>query len=280
MVILRGFASLQADTFAEGPNAGKDISANERTGPFSGQPVQGFSGVQFAPSDDGSFWFLSDNGFGSKDNSSDYLLRIYQVDPNFAGAEKGNGNVLIEDFIQFADPNNQIPFEIVNENTEDRLLTGADFDIESFVIGENGDIWVGDEFGPFLLHFNSNGTLLEAPISTPDLQGDQVRSPQNPEVLFDTLTGEPPIIIAHRGASGLRPEHTLEAYSLGLELGADFIEPDLVATKDGVLTLPPINRGLSNAPLRERVSSADASTNVLSFGLTQRPEVLVRSPRH
>lgn len=44
-----------------------------------------------------------------------------------------------------------------------------------------------------------------------------------------------PIVIAHRGASGYLPEHTLEAYIRGMELGADFIEPDLVMTKDGVL---------------------------------------------
>ena len=44
-----------------------------------------------------------------------------------------------------------------------------------------------------------------------------------------------PIVIAHRGASGERPEHTLLAYKLAIEQGADFIEPDLVPTKDGVL---------------------------------------------
>ena len=44
-----------------------------------------------------------------------------------------------------------------------------------------------------------------------------------------------PIVIAHRGASGHRPEHTLEAYALAIAMGADFIEPDLVITKDGVL---------------------------------------------
>ena len=43
------------------------------------------------------------------------------------------------------------------------------------------------------------------------------------------------IVIAHRGASGYRPEHTLESYRLAIRQGADFIEPDLVATKDGVL---------------------------------------------
>ena len=46
-----------------------------------------------------------------------------------------------------------------------------------------------------------------------------------------------PIVIAHRGASGYRPEHTLEAYRVAIEMGADFIEPDLVATRDGVLVV-------------------------------------------
>ncbi len=44
-----------------------------------------------------------------------------------------------------------------------------------------------------------------------------------------------PIVIAHRGASGYRPEHTRSSYQLAIEQGADFIEPDLVMTKDGVL---------------------------------------------
>ncbi|MFC7050234.1 glycerophosphodiester phosphodiesterase family protein [Emcibacter nanhaiensis] len=50
-----------------------------------------------------------------------------------------------------------------------------------------------------------------------------------------TLTGEKPVIIAHRGASGYRPEHTLASYKLAIEMGADYIEPDLVMTKDGVM---------------------------------------------
>jgi glycerophosphoryl diester phosphodiesterase len=44
-----------------------------------------------------------------------------------------------------------------------------------------------------------------------------------------------PLVIAHRGASGHRPEHTLEAYELAIRLGADYIEPDVVITRDGVL---------------------------------------------
>ena len=44
-----------------------------------------------------------------------------------------------------------------------------------------------------------------------------------------------PLVIAHRGASGYLPEHTLEGYALAIELGADYVEPDVVATKDGHL---------------------------------------------
>ena len=57
------------------------------------------------------------------------------------------------------------------------------------------------------------------------------------------LTGAPalaensPVVIAHRGASGLRPEHTRAAYELAIEQGADFIEPDLVMSKDGVFVV-------------------------------------------
>lgn len=46
-----------------------------------------------------------------------------------------------------------------------------------------------------------------------------------------------PIILGHRGATGYRPEHTIASYKLAVEMGADFIEPDLVSTKDGVLVV-------------------------------------------
>lgn len=50
-----------------------------------------------------------------------------------------------------------------------------------------------------------------------------------------TLDGRAPLVIGHRGASGYLPEHTLESYRRAIRLGADFVEPDLVSTKDGVL---------------------------------------------
>jgi glycerophosphoryl diester phosphodiesterase len=66
-----------------------------------------------------------------------------------------------------------------------------------------------------------------------------VRSPDNPDLLkqptFKTLDGKAPLVIGHRGASGERPEHTLASYKAAIADGADFIEPDLVITKDGIL---------------------------------------------
>ena len=59
-----------------------------------------------------------------------------------------------------------------------------------------------------------------------------------PEPIPASASAAPaPIVIAHRGACGYRPEHTLESYRLAIRMGADFIEPDLVATRDGVLVV-------------------------------------------
>jgi glycerophosphoryl diester phosphodiesterase len=222
MTTLKGFASLPADTFAPGPVSGAVITGtNGRTVPFSSQPVQGFSAVQFADLY-GNYWFMPDNGYGAKANSSDFLLRIYKANPSFQGLG-GDGTVKIGNFIQLSDPDKKAGFKIVNDTTSDRLLTGADFDIESFNIAKDGSIWIGEEFGPYSLHFDTTGKLLDAPIPTPNYNK------------FNTLTGKAPIVIGHRGASGERPEHTIASYQLAIERGADFIEPDLVVTKDGVL---------------------------------------------
>jgi hypothetical protein len=53
--------------------------------------------------------------------------------------------------------------------------------------------------------------------------------------LFKTLLGDAPLVIGHRGASGTFPEHTLESYKAAIDQGADYVEPDLVLTKDGVM---------------------------------------------
>ncbi len=57
--------------------------------------------------------------------------------------------------------------------------------------------------------------------------------PTNPA--FKTLTGEKPLVIGHRGFSGMYPDHTILSYIKAMEAGADFVEPDLVVTKDSIL---------------------------------------------
>lgn len=78
--------------------------------------------------------------------------------------------------------------------------------------------------------------------------------------------GPLPVIIGHRGASGDRPEETLEAYRLASSLGADYIEPDLVSTKDGILVARHENEiggttdVASKFPERKRLGAIDADT--------------------
>ncbi len=96
------------------------------------------------------------------------------------------------------------------------------------------------------------------------------------------LEGQDPIVIAHRGASGQRPEHTLGdlggetigAYNLAIEQGAEFIEPDLVPTKDGVLiarhenALATVETDENGAPVLDDNGDPvikEATTNVADF---------------
>ena len=70
--------------------------------------------------------------------------------------------------------------------------------------------------------------VLAATVVSTTLPADAGRRPDRPLV-------DEPVVIGHRGASGYRPEHTLAAYELAIAQGADFVEPDLVSTRDGVL---------------------------------------------
>lgn len=65
--------------------------------------------------------------------------------------------------------------------------------------------------------------------------GPAARAADGQNTVMTDLPLRTPLVIAHRGASGYRPEHTLESYRLAIEMGADFIEPDLVSTRDGRL---------------------------------------------
>ena len=183
-VQLAGRVVLPAETFRKGPDCGREIeAANGIHPPFAGrQPIQGFSDLDAGP--DGEFWVLSDNGFGSKENSADYLLCIYRVSCDFS-----EGSMQLQQVIQLSDPNHLAGFPLVSGREgnsrasggrdarirEQSFLTGADFDPESIVRTKEGEFWVGDEFGPFLLHFDSQGRLLVPPVPTPG-----VAVPENP----------------------------------------------------------------------------------------------------
>ena len=74
------------------------------------------------------------------------------------------------------------------------------------------------------------------------------------------LRPKDPIVIGHRGASGYRPEHTLAAYELAIKMGADYIEPDLVSTKDGVLVARHENEISGTTDVEDHPEFADRQT--------------------
>jgi glycerophosphoryl diester phosphodiesterase len=79
------------------------------------------------------------------------------------------------------------------------------------------------------------GTSVSAVIMTASFATTSAFATLDTEKALPSLDGKPPLVIGHRGASGYLPEHTLEAYQLAIDQGADVIEPDLISTKDGVL---------------------------------------------
>lgn len=147
--------------------------------PFDGQPRQGHSGIKTMG--DGTFWIISDNGFGSKANSPDSMLYLnrYRIDWN-----TGTWEPLETVFLH--DPDRKVPFRITHEGTDRRYLTGSDFDIEGFqIIGDT--IWIGDEFGPYVLKTDRTGKILAIFDTMAD--GKPVRSPEHWQVQSPAVPG-------------------------------------------------------------------------------------------
>lgn len=158
---LEARAVLPADTLGDGPVSGAAIGAgpfNGRTPPFAGQPVQGFSAL-VEDGRRGRYLALSDNGYGAKANSADFLLRAHRIAPDFR-----TGTVRVLGSLTFTDPRGLAGQPLTRT---DRQLTGADFDPESIRRVADGTYWVGEEFGPSLLHFSATGELLRAPVRLP-----------------------------------------------------------------------------------------------------------------
>jgi hypothetical protein len=182
----------------EGKSAGRPTGVKA---PFRGQPVQGHSGIKKMA--DGTFWVLTDNGFGSKANSPDVMLYLnnYRFDWD-------KGTLDRQKTVFLHDPDKKVPFRIVQEGTEKRYLTGADLDTEGFQI-VNGKIWIGEEFGPYVIRTDMNGKI---------------------EAFFETVAdGKPVMSPDHYRASTPNPGAPLVGVNLGRSRGYE----GFAASKDG-----------------------------------------------
>lgn len=150
--------------------------------PFIGQPVQGMSGFAMNRAVDGSVFTLTDNGFGTKANSPDALLFFHRMKPNFE-----TGKVERVESVFLSDPNKKVPFRIAYEGTDSRYLTGADFDPESIQY-LNDEIWIGDEFGPYIIRAGLDGRVKA--VYPTMLDGKQLMGPDTPGVVVPAVPGK------------------------------------------------------------------------------------------
>jgi hypothetical protein len=200
--VLAGHAILPASTLLDAPpdapaalrTSGKAMRRNavgDIAPPFAGQPVGGHSATRRAP--DGSFWVLSDNGTGRKDNAADFMLQLNQYRIDF-----DSGDFRRVQSVFLADPQNRAPFPISTNGTAERYLTGSDFDPESLQFTP-GAMWIGDEFGPYLLKFDMSGRLQEVfdtlidgrPAGSPDHHGGMESVRIQSSKGLEALTGSP-----------------------------------------------------------------------------------------
>jgi hypothetical protein len=179
-VELMGYVVMPPGAFRAGPVSGQyDADGRRAAAPrFESQPVQGVSSIKPGPTA-GAWWAVSDNGFGRKWNSFDYRLCIYLFDVRPRTEAGTDSRTALQAVVELSDPAKFFPWRLTDENDPERPMTGADADPESLVAMPDGTFWIGDELGPWLLHFSMDGDLLEAPVELPD----GVRSPDHPLVL-------------------------------------------------------------------------------------------------
>lgn len=179
--VLAGHAVLPALTMLQAPadapgelgtsgKAAQPPPAGDVIPPFAGQPAQGHSAIRRTA--DGGFWILSDNGTGRKDNAADFMLHLSKYRVDF---DSGDFQRLATVFL--SDPQNAASFAIATAGTDRRYLTGSDFDPESLQFTADA-MWVGDEFGPYLLKFDQAGRLLA--VHGILIDGRPARSPDHP----------------------------------------------------------------------------------------------------
>jgi hypothetical protein len=163
--------------------------------PFNGQPVQGFSGYAMNLAEDGSTYMLTDNGFGSKANSPDVLLMFHRMVPQWQ-----TGALEMKETVFLRDPDFKVPFRIAYEGTEGRYLTGSDFDLESIQF-LNGEIWFGDEFGPYVLRVATDGRVLDVYPTMKD--GAVVKGADTPGISATSVAGTDWVVQRSGGYEGM-----------------------------------------------------------------------------
>ena len=168
-VELIGMVVMPPDAFRGGPPSGQfDNEGHRAAAPrFDAQPVQGISSIKPGPTQ-GAWWALSDNGFGSKWNSPDYRLSVYLFDVRPRTQAGPDSRAALQAVIELSDPAKFFPWRLTDESEPERQLTGADADPEALVAMPDDTFWIGDEFGPWLLHFSVDGELLSPPVELPD----------------------------------------------------------------------------------------------------------------
>ena len=128
--------------------------------------IAGFSAA--VANGDGTYWAMPDSDVVSQASPSDVGLRIHLIRPRWERAAGGAGGVQILRHLTLTDPYRQIPFPIAAADTDVRRLTAADLDIESLQRMPDGTFWIGEELGPYLLHVDARGRVLDAPVPFPD----------------------------------------------------------------------------------------------------------------
>ncbi|HCC68470.1 MAG TPA: glycerophosphodiester phosphodiesterase [Nitrospiraceae bacterium] len=186
------YASIVGTSFLSDRKAPRIVSFDL---PIPKQPLQGFSGI--ISMGDGTFWVLSDNGFGDRLNSPDFHLTAFHIKPYWK-----SGKVAILKQIFLHDSDFIIPFRLVNEYTEKRYLTGVDLDIES--IQKVGDyFYFGDEFGPYLIKTDSKGKVVGF-WETPGDGGVILKSPDHFQKVLPSVPGKVEFAVRRsRGFEGM-----------------------------------------------------------------------------
>ena len=152
----------QADPPDEPPaGAGRSVVLPRLVARATMQAAPGLSAA--VANGDGTFWAMPDDA-GSQVSPSDVELRINLIRPRWERAGAGTGAVQILRHLTLADPYEQIPFPIVRADTHARRLTAADVDPKSLQRMPDGTFWVGEEHGPYLLHVDARGRVLDPPV--------------------------------------------------------------------------------------------------------------------